>query len=55
MDDTKALIERLLQERLSLRAICRVTGVLLTWLQSYVNGLYADQPQQATVLSKKRV
>ena len=36
-DETKALIERLLQERLSLRAICRVKGVSLTWLQKYVN------------------
>ncbi len=52
-DETKALIARLLQERLALRAICRVTGVSLTWLQTYVNRLYASQPQHATILQKK--
>ena len=50
LDETKDVIERLLKERLSLRAICRVTGVWLTWLQKYVNDLYASQPRQATVL-----
>jgi len=40
-EETKALIEGLLQERLLLRAICRMTGVSLTWLQNYLNDLYA--------------
>ena len=35
--ETKALIDRLLQERLSLAGIARVTGVSERWLQTYVN------------------
>ena len=31
-DDTRALIERLLVERISLRGICRTMGVTLKWL-----------------------
>jgi insertion element IS1 protein InsB len=38
--ETKALIERLLGERLGLRAITRVTGVSRSWLQAFVNDLY---------------
>jgi len=36
-DEKKALIEKLLLERLSLAGICRVVGVAESWLQSYVN------------------
>ena len=53
--ETKALIEKLLLERLSLAAIVRITGVSKRWLQYYVNQRYAHQGQQATVQEKKRV
>ena len=39
-DATRALIVRLLGERLSLRAITRVTGVARSWLQRFVNARY---------------
>lgn len=39
-DDRKDLVRRLLGERLSLRAIARVTGLSRSWLQGFVNALY---------------
>ncbi len=41
---TKALIKRLLRERLSLRGICRAVGVSLTWLLQFVAALYEQLP-----------
>jgi insertion element IS1 protein InsB len=35
-DDTRALIERLLVERISLRGICRAVGVSLKWLLGFL-------------------
>ncbi len=35
-DDTRALIERLLVERISLRGICRAVGVGLKWLIGFL-------------------
>jgi transposase-like protein len=35
--DKKALIDRLLLERLSMAGICRAVGVSERWLQTYVN------------------
>lgn len=45
---TKALIDKLLLERLSLAAIVRVTDVSARWLQYYVNAKYADVPRSVT-------
>ena len=45
-DHTKALIDRLLLERLSLAGICRAVGVSETWLQAYVNDKYARTPRR---------
>jgi transposase-like protein len=39
-DDTRALIERLLLERLSLRGICRAVGVGLKWLLALQRHLF---------------
>jgi hypothetical protein len=50
---TKVQIQQLLWERSLLAGIVRVTGVSARWLQSYVNELYAQQPQQTMVCSKK--
>lgn len=34
-EESKQLIDRLLLERLSIAAICRVSGISQTWIQSY--------------------
>ena len=53
-DQTKALVERLLGERMALRAICRAVGVSRTWLQSFVNDLYRERtPRDPGPLKKK--
>jgi IS1 family transposase len=52
---TRELIDLLLLERLSLRAIVRVTGVSLRWLQYYVNQnqKYYQVPKNVEVTKKK--
>jgi transposase-like protein len=52
--ETKALVDKLLLERLPLRGIVRVTGVSLRWLQYYVNEKYQAQPRQVDVPVKKK-
>ena len=52
-DETKALIERLLGERLGLRAITRITGVSRSWLQAFVNDLYQERTPWAPGPRKK--
>src|SRR5438046_1066474 len=51
--ETKALIDHLLLERLSLAAICRVSGVSKQWLQTYVNAKYAAVERVAQVPAPK--
>lgn len=51
---TKALIDKLLLERLSLAGIARVSGVSELWLQRYVNAKYAAVPRSVTVSAKRR-
>ncbi len=51
--DTKALVDKLLLERVSLAGIVRVTGVSARWLQYYVNQKYQTQPRHAHVPVKK--
>jgi transposase-like protein len=54
-DERKALVERLLSERLGLRAIARVTGLSRSWLQRFVNDLYRDRtPWEPGPLKKSR-
>jgi IS1 family transposase/transposase-like protein len=43
-DDTQALIERLLLERLSLRGICRAVGVGLKWLLGFIVNCFEALP-----------
>lgn len=52
-EETKALIDSLLLERLSLAAICRVSGVSKQWLQTYVNTKYAAVEQTVQVPAQK--
>ena len=51
--ETKALIDNLLLERVSLAGIVRVTGVSARWLQDYVNRKYGEVPQQVDVPAQK--
>ena len=51
-DETKQLIDKLLLERIPLRAIARVTGVSWSWLQNYVNNKLAAVPRQIKVSDK---
>ena len=53
-DETKALIDKLLLERISLAGIARVTGVSERWLQSYVNEKYEETPRQIEVKKKRK-
>ncbi len=51
--EAKDLIRRLLAERMSLRAIARVTGVSRSWLQGFVNRvLREDTPHDPGPLPK---
>jgi hypothetical protein len=52
-DDTKALIDRLLLERLPLAGIARAVHVSETWLQGYVNAKYQAVEKQVKVPVKK--
>jgi insertion element IS1 protein InsB len=51
--ETKALIDKLLLERIALAVIVRVTGVSAKWLQDYVNAKYAAQAQVTDVPAQK--
>ncbi len=54
-NETKALIDRLLLERVSLAGIVRVTGVSAQWLQDYGNAKDAAQPPVADIPAQKNV
>ena len=53
-EPTRALIDRLLLERLSLAGICRAVGVSASWLQAYVNAKYDRTPRRAEPPPQKR-
>ena len=53
-DETKALIDKLLLEKIPLAGIARVVEVSEPWLQGYVNEKHASVPRQVTVRAKKR-
>ena len=48
-DDRRALIERLLLERLSLRGICRAVGVGLKWLLGFIVNCFEALPDHLNV------
>ncbi len=52
-DETKALIDKLLLEKIPLAGIARVVDVSEVWLQSYVNQKYASVPRKIDVWAKK--
>ena len=49
----KAAIERMLAERLSLRAVARITGRSRAWLQRFANDLYRRRTPHAPGRLKK--
>ena len=53
-DQTKALIDKLLLEKISLAGIARVVDVSEPWLQAYVNAKYATVKRSVQVSAKKR-
>ena len=53
-DADKAAVERMLAERLSLRAIARITGRSRSWLQGFVNDLYRERTPHTPGRLKKR-
>jgi hypothetical protein len=52
--ETRALIDRLLLERISMAGIARAVQVSEQWLQDYVNMKAAQVPRRAKVVPKKR-
>lgn len=48
-DAERALVKRLLNERLSLRGICRAVRVSLRWLVDFIVGCYAAAPDDLNV------
>ena len=50
----KALIDKMLLERISLAGICRVTGVSPSWLYNYVKKKYASTSRKLKVVKKKK-
>ena len=53
-DKTKALIDKLLLEKLPLAGIARVVEVSEPWLQQYVNAKYAQVPRQVSISRVKK-
>jgi insertion element IS1 protein InsB len=53
-DQTNALIDKLLLEKISLAGIARVVSVSEPWLQAYVNAKYAAVERSVKVTPKKR-
>jgi IS1 family transposase/transposase-like protein len=53
-EETRALVDRLLLEKIPLAGIARAAQVSERWLQYYVNNLYDNVPRKLTVLPKKK-
>lgn len=53
-DEKKAVVDRLLLERISLSGIARSAKVSERWLQNYVNEKYEKVPNQIVVSRKKK-
>lgn len=52
-DEDRAAVERMLAERLSLRAIARITGRSRSWLQGFVNELLRERTPRTPGRLKK--
>ena len=51
-EEKKAIIDKLLLEKISLRGIARSVGVSTVWLQKYVKEKYQEQPEELHVQKK---
>ena len=47
--EQQELVKKLLLERISLRGICRVVGVNLDWLLTFLVSLYEELPEHLNV------
>ena len=54
-EETKALIDKRLLEKIPLAGIARVTGVSEPWLQGYVNQKYPTVPRQVNIKKGERM
>ena len=54
-EEKKAIIDKLLLEKISLRGIARSVGVSGVWLQKYVKEKYQEQPEELNVQKKDQV
>lgn len=52
-EESKALIDRLLLEKISIAGIARATKVSESWLYAYVSEKYGQVPRQLEVTPKK--
>jgi len=51
-DLERQIVDNLLKERISLRGICRVVAVSLSWLRIYAKALYMKQPENLGYIHK---
>ncbi len=51
-EEKKAIIDKLLLEKISLRGIARSVGISTVWLQKYVKEKYQEQPEDLHVQKK---
>ena len=52
-EETKELTKKMLLERISLRGICRVTGVSMDWLLGFMVNLYLELPDHLNARTLK--
>jgi IS1 family transposase len=52
-DEQIVLVGKLLLERISLRGICRVVGISLSWLLGHLSDLYEKQPDHLNYRTEK--
>src|SRR5574342_446634 len=52
--EQQELVKKLLLERISLRGICRVVGVSLGWLLTFLVSLYEELPEHLNVSLEQR-
>ena len=51
-DEIKALIKLALKERMSLRRLCRIFGVSLTWLQAFAQQQWLQTPRNLGLIER---
>lgn len=54
-DYDKEIIKKLLLERITLRGICRVMNISMTWLLDFVTNVYEQIPQELGVVQRENL